>query len=247
MSTIEDKILDGPKVDYCESEFKDARVEDYGSDDDENRCTRNNVSSLFVRPNDEEQSSISRSHIGLSRNTGPKGVIQDCKKKALEKYDEVSNVDELEAEFQALLNDDTILKEFVNKRLEQRKCETRRTFGQLEHLQDGSQLLDAIDKEDKDVFVIVHLYTRFSRPCSTLNQRLAELAKDMSYIKFVTLDAGVAGLSSDFKEKGVPALLAYKGGNLVKSLVKLEDYVDGDFDTVQLKDLLVDNILLGST
>lgn len=251
MSTIEEKLLDGPRVDYCDSEARDARVEDDNRVATESRCTRNDVSSLFVRPEEGDQvRHETRSNSTWSKNTGPKGVIEDSRKQALKKYQSQNvsqdDVDELESEFQALLNDDSILKEFVSKRILQKKQEGRPTFGQIEHLHYGSQLLDAIDKEDPSVSVIVHIYTKYSRPCSALNQCLSQLAKDMNYVRFVTLEAGAAGLSANFKENGVPALLAYRGGELVKSLVKLEDYVDKDFELKQIKELIVDNILSGS-
>lgn len=248
MSTIENKILDGPTAHYCDAEDDDIRTgEDTNHDRDnsEFQMIRNDVSSLFVRSNEDTDTYPKQARIScVSSNTGPKGVIEDFKKQSLTSGRQDTFLsDDLEAEFKQLLSDDTILKEYAEKRLAQ-MSEKIPLFGQVLRLQTGSDLLDAVDKEQSNVLVMVHIYTKFSRPCARVDQCLDELATDLKHIKFVTLEASVAGLSSNFKDNGVPALLAYRGGNLVKSLVQLEDLLDKDFDVNQLKDLLVENKLI---
>lgn len=247
MSTIEDKILDGPRIHYCDAGNDDIRHEENDGDEQPNAGAENNVEHLLIRPDDETERLNRASQVkwrGYSTNTGPKGVIEDYKKRvqkerAKQKPDEV---DELEAEFQELLNDDSVLKEYIAKRIS--NLTSSPTFGQVYRLKTGSELLDAIDKENDNVLIIVHIYTKYSRACSQLNRCLDELAADLKHMKFITLDASVTNLSTNFKENGVPALLAYKKGDLVKSLVQLEELLDRDFDSGQVKELLIDNGML---
>lgn len=250
MSSIEDKILDGPRVHYCDADNDDTRTdfeERVDRDDPEPSSTRNDCSSLFVRP-DEETEKLSRVRQKIptcSTNTGPKGVIEDHRKQSSTKRNQHSNDDDdLEAEFQNLLNDDSILKEYISKRIAQEKNKDISSFGQVYRLQTGTELLDAIDKEKPNVLVVVHIYTKYSRSCANIDRCLDELAAEVKHVKFVTLDASVAGLSENFKENGVPALLAYRGGNLIKSLVQLEELLDKDFNVAQIRELMVDNGVL---
>lgn len=251
MSTIEEKLLDGPRIHYCEAGDDDVRPREDG-DDGQDSSQKNDARSLFTRPpTDEEERLEQLDHVRWrssgSTNTGPKGVIEDYKKRSLSSKEtqKKNEVEELEAEFQELLNDDSILKEYISKRISQSIQTSTPTFGQIYHLQTGTQLLDAIDKENPNVLVIVHIYTRYSRSCSNLNKCLEELANELKHIKFVTLDASVTALSGNFKENGVPALLAYRKGDLVKSLVQLEELLDKNFDSVQVKELLLENGLVG--
>lgn len=232
MSTIEDKILNGPRLHYCDAGDDDIRREEIDQEDDKcsDRVETGDASSLFQRPSEDELPQTRWR--GTSSNTGPKGVIEDFNRKEL---------DDLDAEFQALMNDESILKEYITKRI----SDNIPTFGQVYHLRNGDELLEAIDKENPNVLVIAHIYTKYSRPCSNLNRCLNELANELKHIKFVTLDASVTGLSGNFKENGVPALLAYKAGDLVKSLVQLEEFLDKNFDASQVKELLIDNKLTG--
>lgn len=253
MATLEDKLLDGPRVHYCEADDDDKRPEnDENTGDDvenHNHVAKGDIDKLFVRP-DEETERLERlnriSWQGKSENTGPKGVIRDCQKRSRQSRQISDNHpnDDLDAEFQALLNDDSILREYASKRISEAARASNPNFGRVFKLNAGFQLLDAIDKEDKNVKVIVHLYVKFSKSCERLNTCLECLAKDYSHIKFVTLDASVAGLSDHFKSKGVPAILLYKSGNLIKSLIQLGEHLDDDFDTDQVRDLLIDQDIL---
>ena len=152
-------------------------------------------------------------------------MIEDYIRQAKAKNGEsqTSDIDNIEREFQDLFNDESILKEYIAKRINKAIEENTSTFGQLYHLRTGDELLEAIDNENENVLVIVHIYTKYLKSCANLNRCLGELASSMYHIKFLTLDASVAGLSQNFKDNGVPALLAYKKGELVKSLVQLEE------------------------
>lgn len=235
MSTIEDKILDGPRIHYCDADNDDVRLDEVDPEDDKDLET-GDAASLFRRPCEEDERLSRVKCRGNSSNTGPKGVLEDFKKRNLPKETEL---DELDAEFQELMNDDSIINEYIAKRINSGLP----SFGRVDHLQNGDQLLRAIDDENSNVPVIVHIYTRQSKP-SNMNRCLDELAIEYKHVKFVTLDATVTNLSANFKENGVPALLAYKAGELVGSLVQLEELLDKNFETSQVRELLKDNKMI---
>lgn len=259
MSTIEDKLLDGPRVYYCDADNDDIRRGD-GADEEElsdsYAIERGDATNLFQRPPDSDENRVEDclsqakfKSLGSSTNTGPKGVIEDYKKQSQSRSDTLQNhneVDLIEAEFQELLHDESTLNQYISRRLaENKKLQSSLpTFGHVYHLKSGCELLDAIDKENPNVSVIVHIYTKYSKSCANLNRCLDELASDLKNIKFVTLDASVTALSSEFKENGVPALLAYKRGDLLKSLVQLEELLDKNFEADQVKELLSDNEMI---
>lgn len=248
MSTIEDKILDGPTIHYCDAGDDDIRTgPDAGIDnnDPDSNADRRDVSSMFVRPDQDTTSTRLANGVsgsGYSSNTGPKGVLEDFRKQSAPRV--TRNVDEqdLDDEFNQLMNDDTIIKTFVEKMVNQRSLLP--SFGAVIRLNNGPELLEAIDREHNEVTVLVHIYTRYSRSCKQVDKCLDELANELNHMKIVTIDASVTGLSDNFKQNGVPALLAYKGGSFLKSIVKIEDLLDKDFETRQLKDLLIDHGLL---
>lgn len=250
MSTIEDKILNGPTVHYCDAENDDIRPnENSDTDDVEPSMERKDTSSLFVRPNDnEERIQTHQRYVSGSTNTGPKGVLEDYRRRSLPKPkgDKINDdSDDLEAEFRELMTDDSIIKQIAEQRLNrERQSSAVPQFGQVYRLGTGTELLEAIDKEHRNVLVLVLIYIKFSKICSRVDRCLDQLARNLKQIKIVTLDASVAGLSENFKNNGVPALLAYRNGNLVKSFVQLEDQLDQDFDHNRIEELLVDGGLV---
>lgn len=239
MSTLEDKILDGPRVNYCDADDDDIRFEE---DDGSPTLERHNASELFRKPEDDEQSfarlSRATGRTSGSSNTGPKGVIEDFRVNSLDSEKNNTNID---LEFQELLEDDNIIKDYIAKRILDAEASAVKVFGQIYHLTTGEELLDAIDKEPSNILVIVHIYTKYSKPCSELNKCLGKIASKWKHVKFCSLDASVTSLSDNFKRNGVPAILGYKGGEVVKSLVQLEDFLDKNFDVDQVQELLNDN------
>ena len=81
---------------------------------------------------------------------------------------------------------------------------------------------DAIfaDSVAPNVVVVIYLTDDDAPGCDAVNGCLINIAKDYDHIKFCRMKvAAVAGcLSSKFKDKGVPAILAYKGGEQVKPI-----------------------------
>uniref|UniRef100_A0A182QUU1 Phosducin domain-containing protein n=1 Tax=Anopheles farauti TaxID=69004 RepID=A0A182QUU1_9DIPT len=206
---------------------------------------------------------------GTAGNTGPKGVIQDWQRfKQLEaerrEQDEVEKLrllkklsitartkeedtaaeamHELDAEFQELMDEDFLL-EYQRKRMAEMLAmmDKKGCHGNLVHLKDGGEFLQAVDKEDKNTTVVIHIYREKYGPCVKMNEALTRLAKEYTNVKFCKFISSDAGLSNLFKTSGVPALLIYKGGHMIGNFVKLVDDLSDEFDFSDVESFLVEN------
>uniref|UniRef100_A0A182JBG1 Phosducin domain-containing protein n=1 Tax=Anopheles atroparvus TaxID=41427 RepID=A0A182JBG1_ANOAO len=206
---------------------------------------------------------------GTAGNTGPKGVIQDWQRfKQLEaerrEQDEAEKLcllkklsitartkeedqaaeamSELDAEFQELMDED-FLQEYQRKRMAEMLAmmDRKGCFGELVDLKNGDDFLQAVDKEDKNVTVVIHIYREKYGPCTKMNVALQQLAKEYVNVKFCKFISSDAGLSHAFKTSGVPALLIYKGGQMIGNFVKLVDDLSDEFDFGDVESFLVEN------
>lgn len=159
--------------------------------------------------------------------------------------------DELDAELAELLNDDNILLQFQQQRMREMldRCgRQQKQFGDVVSLGNGDEFLNAIDNEDKSVPIIVHIYENKLIACKTMNKCLDELAQQYKTVKFCKIIGSVAGMSAKFKNchsGGIPALLVYKGGNLIGNFVRLSDELGGDeFFTSDVEGFLIEHAML---
>lgn len=258
MATLEDKILGDKLHNYCSSSSEGS-----GDDTDDEDDKKKNVQEPVVEPELNKWE-------GTSSNTGPKGVIKDWQRyKQLEiEKREVDERERLELmnkltltvqtaldeekekanddpDLQDLLNDEFLL-EYQKKRMKEmlEQSKSNVTFGKVVYLRNGQEYLDAIDNENKNVKIIIHLYEDNIESCRTMNSCLVDLAKWYKTVKFCSIIASRAGLSRDFKINGLPALLIYKTGQLVGNFVRLTDDIGVDFCAEDVQNFLVEHGML---
>jgi thioredoxin-like negative regulator of GroEL len=109
---------------------------------------------------------------------------------------------------------------------------------------DSSQLLTEIEEVDKGVTVIIHVYENDVEGCEAMNGCLVCLSQEYPKVKFCKVSSRVAGLSERFQLSGVPALLIYKGGQLVGNFVRLTDEFGDDFFSSDVESFLVQHGML---
>ncbi|KDR14466.1 phosducin-like protein [Zootermopsis nevadensis] len=262
MTTLEDKLLGETAHCYCSS----SESEGEKSDDDSGK-------EVQTPPVIKEAGSIPQPDPykweGSSTNTGPKGVMKDWQrfkqletekraeqekekqaliqklsltcKSALEEERE-KNVDPEMAE---LLSDEFLL-QFQKQRMEEMmsKLATLPAFGKVFSLKDGQEFLDAIDKEDKAVTIVVHIYEENIPGCEAMNGSLISLSQDYQQVKFCKMIGSVAGISKRFKLSGVPALLVYKAGQLVGNFVRVSEELGDDFFSEDVESFLLEHGIL---
>lgn len=274
MATLEDKILgDDKRENYCSSDEGEAEDDDRcesgngsaGGAGAKSTCEPNQT--YFTRETDTWS--------GSSKNTGPKGVIKDWQRfkqleneKNVEKETEKltlmkklcitsktvaedarqTDQDELDAELAELMNDDSVLLQYQQQRMREmlERCgKKQKQFGTVVSLANGDEFLNAIDNEDKSVPVIIHIYENKLLACKTMNRCLDELAKTYKSVKFGKIIGSVAGMSLNFKIGGIPALLVYKGGNLIGNFVRLSDDLGGEeFFASDVESFLIEHAML---
>jgi len=94
----------------------------------------------------------------------------------------------------------------------------------------------AIDDEDPNVFVVIHLYQSFITDCLRMNKCLTQLAQKYFHVKFLKLIASEA--SEKFEDVTLPTLLIYKGGELYTSIVRIQDFLRPTWDVDDVSALL---------
>lgn len=259
MATLEDKILGEKIQNYCSS----------SEDEDENQSK---IGSTQEGASQEITSSNKTHWTGSSSNTGPKGVINDWqlyKKLETEKREEAEKEkialmkklsitvktkeedvktreqEELEKEFEDMLNDEFLL-EFQKKRMAEMLASTGTLpmFGKLFDIPTSDYLLDAIDKENKNVTIVLHIFDDKILSCRTLNNCLQELAREYTNVKFCKISGSIAGMSVKFKQHGLPALLIYKNTQIIGNFIRITDELGDEFYPSDVESFLTENAML---
>jgi len=263
MSSLEDKILGIKKQYYCDS---DSDNENENSEGEENKEKMPMSSVPMEEPREWEGSSVNTGPKGVLKDwqrykqlQSEKRENQDAERRALinklsltcrsnldDEREKQEKDDELDKELAGLMMEDDFLKEYVQKRMEEMLISSKKLpmFGDVLHLESGDHFLHAVDKEHKDVTVIIHLYDERAAACDAMDGCMRCLAQEYPHVKFCRLSASVAGLTKHFKVNGVPALLVYKGGNLVGNFVKLTSEFGEDFFAVDVEAFLIENGIL---
>lgn len=212
----------------------------------------------------QHQGSVIRS----TENTGPKGVINDwrefkklqaeanrdkeaeeqrlmkrlCLTGATKAEDAKRQADEaLDAELLELMSDDVLL-EFQRQRVQEitSKLAKRNHFGALLELRSGDDFLEAVEGEQQST-VLVHIYEQNIAACRCMNECLANLAREMPTIKFCKILSTKAGTSISFKSNALPALIAYKAGQVVGNFVRITDEIGDEFFDGDVENFLIEN------
>lgn len=133
-------------------------------------------------------------------------------------------------------DDEEFLERYRRQRVQQlRAASSWPVYGEIREAT-PTEYIDVIDSTDHRVMVIVHLYEPFVSHCNTLNRYLEELARTMSFARFVRLRALEA--SKTFDLIGLPAVVMYKGGKLVHNLTRVTEHLPDKFTKEDVQWLL---------
>ncbi|KAF8938414.1 hypothetical protein BGZ58_000938 [Dissophora ornata] len=108
----------------------------------------------------------------------------------------------------------------------------KKLFGSLMEM-NAAQYVNAIDTEEKDVTVIIHIYNEFNAGCKKLDGCLIRLAGRYATTKFIRIKAGEV----DFDEEVCPTVLVYRAGDLIANLVMITYELGESYDDVELEEL----------
>jgi len=197
-------------------------------------------------------------------NTGPKGVLADyaeAKERAririAKKNEETWNMleqktitlrDTKQEKDEEEEEEEDFFEDYKEKRLRELKAlqhkqqgnhnsnenrSERPTFGYL-RTTSVKEFVGDIEKENSNVFVVVHLYEEFISPCVKLNKYLHKLAIKYPFVKFLKFLAS----ESNYDSFALPTILIYRAGNVVSSHVRITSTLGNDFDSSDIEILL---------
>ncbi|KAH8405069.1 hypothetical protein KR222_010781 [Zaprionus bogoriensis] len=270
MATLEDKLL-GEKLQYYCSSSEGEDNGDDGDDDGEARGSSGKEASgsgltINTDPNAAPAGGFRQQG---SMNTGPKGVVKDWQRfKQLEtekreeterqrmelakklsmttatsaEDEERKRQEELDAEFAELMSEG-FLQQYQKQRMAEMLRQTghNQQFGKVQQLSTHEEFLSCVEQENKHITIIIHIYERALSACATLNNCLDTLASEYPSIKFAKICSSVAGMSRDFRTKGLPALLVYKAQALIGNFVRLTDDLSDDFFASDVESFLIEH------
>ncbi|KAF3928935.1 phosducin [Arthrobotrys entomopaga] len=182
-------------------------------------------------------------------NTGPKGVLADARSFEIARRREMQarqghaykGSADIPPSVQARLldertrnsdnsdDDDELMQQWRQRRIQElksgssfnrRKVATGRTWGKMETV-DADGYLDAIEKVTADTIVVVLIFDDRSSESQFVEDCMGTLARRHVSTRFVKLHYSEA----EMDRQVVPALLAYKAGELIANLPRLVDEV----------------------
>ncbi|KAG7477325.1 hypothetical protein MATL_G00092690 [Megalops atlanticus] len=143
-------------------------------------------------------------------------------------------------------DDEDFLQQYRKQRIEEMRQQlySGKRFGQVLELTSGEEFLEAVDKEDKGTLVMIHIYEGDVPACEAMAGCLLCLAQEYPLVKFCRVRSSVIGTSALFTGNALPALLVYKGGELIGNFVRISDQLGDDFFAVDVEALLQEYGLL---
>ncbi|XP_050536592.1 phosducin-like protein [Daktulosphaira vitifoliae] len=193
---------------------------------------------------------------GTSTNTGPKGVLNDWeqfkKQQKVERIqkekDVLKQINDIALTCKSELDDldDQFLVEYRKKRMKEMldKVQEAPIFNQVHDLLNGDEFLNAVENEIPFVTVIIHVYEPNVKACSQMNTCFQALCREYEKTKFCKIIGSSAGLSLNFKMSGVPAILAYRAGQLIGNFVRITDELGFDFYVGDVENFLIEHGVL---
>jgi len=201
-------------------------------------------------------------------NTGPKSVLADYaeNKEWLKLRNEVENLrnewklqksiapiqstreeaedQQCEEDYIEDDQDEKFFEEYKRKRIEELYSMKSRTFGFLRKV-DKTSLVDEIDKEDSQVYIVIHIYEEYIPQCTKLNKYLQDLAIEYSRVKFLKAIASETLASID--PIALPTLSVYKAGERYITFMRLQDMLGTNFTLDDVEKLLCSHKILEKT
>nr|XP_028576066.1 phosducin-like protein isoform X3 [Podarcis muralis] len=137
-------------------------------------------------------------------------------------------------------DDEEFLQQYRKQRMEEMRLQLRggQHFQQVVEIHSGEAFLDTIDKAPKNSLVMVHVYEDDVPGADSLHGCMVCLATEYPVVKFCRVRSSLIGASSRFTTSALPALLVYKGGELVGNFVRVTDQLGEDFFAGDLEGFL---------
>ncbi|XP_012695328.2 phosducin-like protein isoform X2 [Clupea harengus] len=178
-----------------------------------------------------------RSHLDDEKDKEKQKNVQDKIRGKLVAKDADEELDEDDEEF---------LEQYRQQRMAQMRLALGggRQFAQVVELSSGEEFLAAVDEEGRGTLVIIHIYEPEVLACQAMEGCMMCLAQQYPLVKFCRVLGSDIGTSAQFRASALPALLLYRGGELVGNLVRISDQLGNDFYATDVEGLLQEYGLL---
>ncbi|XP_072285551.1 phosducin-like protein [Pyxicephalus adspersus] len=143
-------------------------------------------------------------------------------------------------------DDEEFLQQYRKQRIEEMKkqlCQTQH-FKVVFDINSGEEFLDIVDKEQKNILVLILIYEEDIPGAEAANGSLICLATEYPGVKFCRVKSSLLGTSTKFTQNALPALLVYKSGELIGNFVRITDQLGDDFFANDLEAFLRECSLL---
>jgi hypothetical protein len=105
--------------------------------------------------------------------------------------DEREKMLENDTDFAELMTDEFLLA-YQKQRMQEMMAKAEKLrFGSVINLENADQFLKAIDKEDKSVTIIIHIYQKDVPGCAAMNGCLVTLAQEYPFVKFCKISGSL--------------------------------------------------------
>ncbi|KAM6431304.1 phosducin-like protein isoform 2-T2 [Liasis olivaceus] len=143
-------------------------------------------------------------------------------------------------------DDEEFLQQYRKQRMEEmrRQLHPGQQFKQVFEIHSGEAFLDAVDKGNKKTLVMIHIYEDDIPGAEALDGCMICLAAEYPTVKFCRVRSSLIGTSSRFTSNALPALLVYKGGELIGNFIRITDQLGEDFFAADLEAFLQECSLL---
>ncbi|XP_036608573.1 phosducin-like protein isoform X1 [Trichosurus vulpecula] len=267
MTTMDDKLL-GEKLQYyySSSEDEDSEREDKNKDtalgdsvSGETELARDGITvntgpkgvindwrrfkQLETEQREEQCREMERLVKKLSMTCRSHLDEEDDKQKQKELQDKING--KMTLKEYGMMNEEQDDEEFLQQYRKQRMDEMRQQlhsghhqFRQVFEITSGEAFLDTVDKEKKSILIVIHIYEDDIPGAEAMNGCMICLAAEYTSVKFCRVKSSLIGASSRFTNNALPALLIYKGGELIGNFVRVTDQLGEDFFAVDLEAFL---------
>ncbi|VDM95178.1 unnamed protein product [Thelazia callipaeda] len=224
MADLEAKLLSGESPGYCSS-----------SDEEKIECENHSTICDNKKTNLGKKSLHRNTH-----NTGPKGVLADYKLyKTQTQKDEQQQYELIVQQAKYCTLNEPLnceLEEFRRRRLTEMQ-ESLCAKGKIEEFIKKEQYLD-FTESNRDVWVLIHIYSNSNDGCITLNKVFNTLAVNYPTVKLAKVLPSVLDMSSRFEMNALPTLQVFWNDVLIGNFVCLSKLLGEQFTVHQLMNFL---------
>lgn len=137
-------------------------------------------------------------------------------------------------------DDEAFLQLYRQQRMEEMRRRLGRgpQFKRVLEIESGPAFLDALEEGHRNTLVVIHIYEDQVPGAEALDGCLLCLAAEYPGVKFCRVRSALLGTSAHFSAHALPALLVYKGGDLVGNFVRITDQLGEDFFAGDLESFL---------